>query len=295
MTDGIDTLEYQSACISVQEEFDQSIRSICAFSPTLNLPTVFPDGTVTYYFLQNGAFHFIDNFDEYMAQFIAAAQNPPITTLNPLNYSPGDTIALYMRWLPNGNVGVPGTGLCPKTLVLNIAVEADVTDCAAGIGNFVWNDQDADGQQDAGEPGMPGVLVTLTNVGTNAMRDTLTDANGRYFFGSIPPGTYKVTFGTPAGFMPTTANAIGVLDDVDSDAGAGGMTGNYTLIGGQVDSTVDAGFNCNTSLTFTPLSFCGVGFVDLRNYIPAQYPGGVWRDVNGQIVTFLCYIGFAHK
>ncbi len=141
-TDGIDTLEYQSACISVQEEFDQSIRSICAFSPTLNLPTVFPDGTVTYYFLQNGAFHFIDNFDEYMAQFIAAAQNPPITTLNPLNYSPGDTIALYMRWLPNGNVGVPGTGLCPKTLVLNIAVEADVTDCAAGIGNFVWNDQD---------------------------------------------------------------------------------------------------------------------------------------------------------
>ncbi|MBK6478056.1 MAG: carboxypeptidase regulatory-like domain-containing protein [Saprospiraceae bacterium] len=251
VTDGIDTLEYQSACISVQEEFDQSIRSICAFSPTLNLPTVFPDGTVTYYFLQNGAFHFIDNFDEYMAQFIAAAQNPPITTLNPLNYSPGDTIALYMRWLPNGNVGVPGTGLCPKTLVLNIAVEADVTDCAAGIGNFVWNDQDADGHQDAGEPGIPGVIVTLTNIGTNAMRDTLTDANGRYFFGSIPPGTYKVTFGTPAGFIPTTANAAGVLDDVDSDAGAGGMTGNYVLVAGQVDSTVDAGFRLPPDLTPT--------------------------------------------
>ncbi len=31
------------------------------------------------------------------------------------------------------------------------------------IGNYVWLDEDGDGDQDAGESGIPNVLVTLTN------------------------------------------------------------------------------------------------------------------------------------
>lgn len=110
----------------------------------------------------------------------------------------------------------------------------------ASLGNFVWNDSNADGDQDAGEAGIASVSVTLTNVTTSVTTGSSTDANGKYLFTGLTPGTYKVTFGTPNGFIATTAN-VGA-DDKDSDAGTGGMTGNYVLTSGQVDTTVDAGF-----------------------------------------------------
>ncbi|MEP7324085.1 MAG: SdrD B-like domain-containing protein, partial [Saprospiraceae bacterium] len=108
------------------------------------------------------------------------------------------------------------------------------------LGNFVWNDLNADGDQDAGEPGISGVTVTLTNVTTSATTPGSTDANGKYLFSGLKPGTYKVTFGTPSGYIATTPN-VGA-DDKDSDP-VSGVTGNYTLISGQTDSTVDAGFH----------------------------------------------------
>ena len=37
-------------------------------------------------------------------------------------------------------------------------------------------------------------------------------------------------------------------DNTDSDAGIGGVTGTYTLVSGQVDTPVDAGFNKAASL-----------------------------------------------
>lgn len=54
----------------------------------------------------------------------------------------------------------------------------------ASIGDFVWNDLDLDGIQDAGEPGIPGVTVTLngtTGSGAPVTSSTTTGANGDYF------------------------------------------------------------------------------------------------------------------
>ncbi|MBK8705154.1 MAG: hypothetical protein IPN33_17365 [Saprospiraceae bacterium] len=50
-------------------------------------------------------------------------------------------------------------------------------------------------------------------------------ADGAYLFDNLEPGTYKLTFGTPAGSSPTAADQGG-NDALDSDAGAGGMTVN---------------------------------------------------------------------
>lgn len=65
------------------------------------------------------------------------------------------------------------------------------------IGNFVWNDQDGDGVQDSGEPGIGGVTVTLTGTdgqGNPVSLTTTTAPDGSYLFPNLVPGTYKLTF-----------------------------------------------------------------------------------------------------
>ncbi|MBK8779837.1 MAG: carboxypeptidase regulatory-like domain-containing protein [Saprospiraceae bacterium] len=158
--------------------------------------------------------------------------------------------------------------LCQNTYIQSFNIS--INNCPAALGNFVWNDQNANGKQDPGEPGIPNVNVTLTNVTTAATTNAMTNPNGKYLFNNLAPGTYKVTFGTPAGYIPTTANAAGVLDDVDSDAGAGGMTGNYVLIAGQVDSTVDAGFFTCPTLNLRDTGVCGTFSINL-NQISHRY------------------------
>ncbi|HND86836.1 MAG TPA: SdrD B-like domain-containing protein, partial [Saprospiraceae bacterium] len=115
----------------------------------------------------------------------------------------------------------------------------------AKLGDYVWNDLDGDGVQDSGEPGISGVAVQLTGTtgdGQPVTLNTTTDGTGFYQFTGLEPGTYKVTFTKPSGYSATAANQ-GANDGLDSDASEStGMTGNYTLISGQDEPTVDAGF-----------------------------------------------------
>ncbi|HAX77735.1 MAG TPA: hypothetical protein DCY88_18330, partial [Cyanobacteria bacterium UBA11372] len=115
----------------------------------------------------------------------------------------------------------------------------------ATLGDKVWEDSNANGIQDAGEAGISGVTVELYKCVNNApsgavLATTLTNANGNYSFTGLIPGDYIVKFITPNGYVQTTAN-VGA-DGSDSDAGTGGLTGCYTLVSGQTDNTVDAGF-----------------------------------------------------
>ncbi|KHD40680.1 hypothetical protein NC01_10405, partial [Streptococcus uberis] len=103
------------------------------------------------------------------------------------------------------------------------------------IGDYVWEDTNKNGVQDAGEPGISGVTVTLTNPdGTTVI--TRTDLTGHYEFPGLEDGkTYTVTFETPKGYTPTTSN---VGDDAsDSD----GRTVTVTINGAD-DMTLDSGF-----------------------------------------------------
>ncbi|MGL5077338.1 MAG: SdrD B-like domain-containing protein, partial [Waterburya sp.] len=113
----------------------------------------------------------------------------------------------------------------------------------ATLGNYVWNDKDADGVQEAGEPGIDGVTVTLSNGLV-----TTTANGGTYQFTNLTPGTYDVTFTQPAGFATSPANS-GTDDTMDSDANvATGKTGVYILNSGDSNQTVDAGYYATTSL-----------------------------------------------
>ncbi|MBX7240394.1 MAG: carboxypeptidase regulatory-like domain-containing protein [Bacteroidia bacterium] len=108
------------------------------------------------------------------------------------------------------------------------------------IGDFVWNDLNQNGVQDAGEPGISGVTVTLINVSTGVVLTTETNAFGYYIFNDLSAGTYDLVFsGLPAGYVFTSTNA-GSNDNRDSDTdGTGSVT--VTLATGESNLSIDAG------------------------------------------------------
>ena len=124
----------------------------------------------------------------------------------------------------------------------NTSVDAGFYQLTAGLGDYVFEDKNANGIQDAGDGPIPGVLVTLY-VSGSALGTTTTNASGLYSFTGLTPGvSYTVGFGKPAGFMPTLAN-VGNDDAKDSDASPlTGLTGAYSLSANEFNSTIDAGF-----------------------------------------------------
>jgi hypothetical protein len=59
------------------------------------------------------------------------------------------------------------------------------------------------------EPGLPGWLITLRNTATGATATATTDANGMYYFNSLPPGTYEVSETIQGGWTQTLPSGTG--------------------------------------------------------------------------------------
>jgi uncharacterized repeat protein (TIGR01451 family) len=90
---------------------------------------------------------------------------------------------------------------------------------AASVGDLIWDDRNADGIQQAGEPGIADTDVNLY-LGpadpANLVGSTSTGSDGSYLFSDLPPGDYTLTFVLPGAYSWTTANA-GADDSIDSD------------------------------------------------------------------------------
>ena len=144
------------------------------------------------------------------------------------------------------NTPLPGG----TTVILNCGTAAamsftipfcDVT-YIGGIGDFVWFDVDMDGIQDAGEAGIPGVVVNLLTSSGTLVASTFTNMNGWYGFTGFSTGNYMVEFIKPTGFSPSPQDQ-GVDDALDSDADTvTGRTAVFTWNAGETNTTYDAGF-----------------------------------------------------
>lgn len=152
------------------------------------------------------------------------------------------------------------------------------------IGNLVWNDADADGQQDAGESGLDGVTVTLFNASNDTIAGATVTAEGGAYGFNVMPGTYYAVFDAPAGYDPTITNQG--ADASDSDASVStGRTPDITMAGGQSNTTIDAGF-------YQPGGIFGHLYID-TNGDGNQNPGEadladvdvIITDVNGNTQT----------
>ncbi|MCP5097086.1 MAG: hypothetical protein GY943_16175, partial [Chloroflexi bacterium] len=97
------------------------------------------------------------------------------------------------------------------------------------LGSFVWIDQDGDGLQDVGEPGILGADVALfvdnggsfvpavTVTGTAVLSQT-TGADGLYHFINLPPGDYRVQVTPPSQYIPTLPQTTADNDDAANDS-----------------------------------------------------------------------------
>ena len=118
---------------------------------------------------------------------------------------------------------------------------ADGASKISEIGNYVWHDEDSNGIQDAGEPGISGVVVQVRDSNGNIVGSAVTDANGYYSVGLLLPGNYTVEVDETT--LPVGASQT--INPVNSGADFGNQSIPYTinLTVGEFNYTADFGYN----------------------------------------------------
>lgn len=148
--------------------------------------------------------------DGLFALYAPAGQAITVTEANPTGYAstnaiPGANAAksnndtLLVSALPGGSAS--DGHLFGDVLSSGVAV----------ITGTVFDDQNQSGALEAGEPGLPGVTVTLEISGINTLA-VLTDADGRYQFAVAPGTPVRITSAKPdASFYATTPESLVTL------------------------------------------------------------------------------------
>lgn len=159
------------------------------------------------------------------------------STLPNFNFTPGDRFSfnIYLFAGSTSDQIVTEESL-PDTGVAQVTIPGLAT-----IGDYVWEDANADGIQDATETGIEGVTVNLYDGSDNLISTTTTNAGGYYSFTHLMPGDYYIQFEPPTGYQVSPQDQGGD-DALDSDADpATGQTITTSLVLDEVDLTWDAG------------------------------------------------------
>jgi len=100
----------------------------------------------------------------------------------------------------------------------------DVICGTQAVSGTVWDDANRDGVQDAGEPGVAGITVTLARDATMAAagvdapgRQVLTGGAGEYRFANVAPGAYTVTVTPSEGYLPSGPGSVAVTVPAEGD------------------------------------------------------------------------------
>lgn len=109
----------------------------------------------------------------------------------------------------------------------------------ASLGDFVWEDKNFNGVQDAGEAGIGGVTVRLLNASNQVLATTTTAANGKYLFSNLNVGDYRVEVVKPCDWYYTKRDVGN--DGLDSDVDGNGRTALVHLNYGENNLSLDAG------------------------------------------------------
>ncbi len=131
----------------------------------------------------------------------------------------------YAAWVSGGMSFAPSTHDAVRA-AMDVLIQDLECGAAAtgGVGDRVWNDLDADGVMDAGEPGLPGVTVEVLDDQGALLDTTTTDWDGVYAFTDLPVGS--VTVRVDAASLPIGLSTA--TYDIDGDVD-GGVLGESTV------------------------------------------------------------------
>lgn len=156
-------------------------------------------------------------------------------------------------------VDVSGRTTTNHPVVFHPTTPAAAPGADAAIGDTVWSDSNGNGLQDAGEPGLAGVLITLFDDHGHRLAGTTSDAAGGFLFDHLAGGSYQVgAANLPDGFVFTDRSAG---SDPASDSDVNPVTGRsaaVTVAAGELAAVVDIGLTVRqappASATATPLT-----------------------------------------
>jgi hypothetical protein len=144
--------------------------------------------------------------------------------------------------------------------------------CTGTIGDFVWNDTNGNGIQDAGEPGIAGVGLSLKNSAGSVVATATTNGAGGYSFTGLCAGTYTVTVTAPPANLTPTICTNGSSSGTDSNCSPAtvNLPGNNST-----DLTIDFGY-------VAPPAACSATASNASNFNGTTIPGGdyIWFNAN---------------
>ncbi|MEJ5198819.1 MAG: LamG-like jellyroll fold domain-containing protein, partial [Anaerolineae bacterium] len=98
----------------------------------------------------------------------------------------------------------PTPSITPTPTSTSSVTPTPTTTIPGSISGVVWHDQDGNGSQEPGEPGLVGVTIRLSRWDTE-IAETQTAADGSYRFAPLVPGAlYRVREAQPAGWRWST-------------------------------------------------------------------------------------------
>lgn len=104
----------------------------------------------------------------------------------------------------------------------------------------VYHDRNDNGRQDKGEEGIEGTRMVLTDADGKVIAETFTDAEGKYCFKDLVPGTYCVKEIQPDGFIDGK-DSVGNVKGKTRGDGSNDEVCNVTLTGGEKGANYDFG------------------------------------------------------
>ena len=124
---------------------------------------------------------------------------------------------------------------------INPQAGAALVSDAPCIGDFVWFDQNANGCQDEGEPGIEGIFIELYTCGDVLVDSQTSGVDGYYCFVDLEPGSYYLKFHEFGPLFLTYKHACEADRNSDADQDTG-KTACYDVGEGDCIKRADAGY-----------------------------------------------------
>ncbi|MCW1885552.1 carboxypeptidase regulatory-like domain-containing protein [Luteolibacter flavescens] len=184
------------------------------------------------------------------------------------------------KTLPNDN-RIPVTVAANGNSLDNHFLDSNATTLLGTIGDLVWADANNNGRFDAGESGIPNVIVQLyrtsqTPGSSVPYRTTTTNSSGIYAFAGVPAGNYLIylpvsNFSGSGALVtsPLSSTLTVTLDNrvnnddngIQTASGAAVVSPAISISPNETDNTIDFGFVPNASLG----NISGTVLADINN------------------------------